>query len=152
MNIRTVALLTCLLPSAVFACEPGDKLVFGCPTDKGKQVKVCQGPTAIHYTYGKPDQPAELKLSENNQTFVWEHGEGVGSGAGDDLLFKNGATHYTVSHVSNFDDITDTEAHILIRQAGKEDAFIQCASGKAKFNPNAIKAKQREMSEGVPSF
>ncbi len=152
MKTRTVALLLCLSPSAVLACEPGEKLVFSCPTDKGKYVEVCQAPTAIHYTYGKRGQPPELKLSEKNQAFVWEHAEGVGSGVGDDLLFKNGPTHYTISHVSNFDDITDTEAHILVRQPGKEDAFIQCASGKTKFNPNAIKAKSREMSEGGPAL
>lgn len=152
MKPCTLALLLCLSPSAVLACEPGEKLVFSCPTDKGKHVEVCQAATAIHYTYGKPGQPPKLKLSEKNQTFVWEHGEGVGSGVGDDLVFKNGATSYTISHVSNFDDPTDTEAHILIRQPGKEDAYIQCASGKAKFNPNAIKAKSRGMSEGVPSF
>lgn len=152
MKTRTLALLLCLSPSAVLACEPGEKLVFSCPTETRKLVEVCQAPTAIHYTYGKPGQPAELKLSEKNQTFIWEHGEGVGSGVGDDLLFKNGATSYTISHVRNFDDSTDTEAHILVRQPGKEDTYIQCASGKAKFNPNAIKAKSREMSEGVPSF
>jgi hypothetical protein len=152
MNIRTVALLLCLSPSAVLACQPGEKLVFSCSTDRGKQVEVCQGPTAIRYSYGRPGQPVELKLSEKNQTFVWEHAEGVGSGVGDDLLFKNGATHYIISHVSNFDDITDTEAHILVRQPGKEDAYIQCASGKAKFNAKAIKAQPREMSEGIPSF
>lgn len=152
MIIRTVALLLCLSPSAVLACEPGEKLVFSCPTDKGKHVEVCQGPTAIHYAYGKPGQPAELKLSENNADFVWEHGEGVGSGVGDDLVFKRAATSYTISHVSSFDDITDTEAHILVRQPGKEDAFIQCASGTSKFNPSAIKAKSREMAEGAPTF
>lgn len=151
MKTRTVALLLCLSPSAVLACEPGEKLVFSCPTDKGKHVEICQAPTAINYTYGKPGQP-ELKLSEKNSAFVWEHGEGVGSGVGDDLLFKNGATTYTISHVSSFDDISDTEAHILVRQPGKEDAFIQCVSGKTKFNSKAIKAKSREMSEGVPSF
>lgn len=151
MKSRIVVLLLCLSPTTIFACEPGEKLVFSCPTDTRKLVEACQAPTAIHYRYGKPGQP-ELKLSEKNQAFVWEHGEGVGSGVGDDLVFKNGATSYTISHVRNFDDITDTEAHILIRQAGKEDAYIQCASGKAKFNPNAIKAKSREMSEGIPSF
>lgn len=152
MKLCTVALLICISPSAVLACEPGEKLVFSCPTDTRKHVEVCQAPTAIHYTYGKPGQPPELKLSEKNQTFVWEHGEGVSSGIGDDLLFKNGATTYTISHVSSFDDISDTEAHILVRQPGKEDAFVQCASGKAKFNPSAIRVKSREMSEGAPSF
>lgn len=152
MKTRTIALLLCLSPSAVLACEPREILVFSCPTDKDKHVEVCQAATTINYRYGKPGQPPKLKLSEKNQTFVWEHGEGVGSGVGDDLLFKNGATSYNISHVSNFEDITDTEAHILIRQPGKEDAYIQCASGKAKFNPAAIRAKSREMSEGVPAL
>lgn len=152
MKTRTIALLLCLSPSVVLACEPGEELVISCPTDKGKHVEVCQAATTIKYRYGKPGQPPELELSEKNRTFVWEHGEGVGSGVGDDLVFKNGAASYTISYVSNFDDITDTEAHILIRQPGKEDAYIQCASEKAKFNPKAIRAKPREMSEGVPSF
>lgn len=152
MNIRTLALLICLLPPAVFACEPGEKLVFSCPTDTRKHVEVCQAPTAIHYTYGKPGQPPELKLSEKNENFVWEHGEGVSAGIADDLLFKNGTTTYLISHVRNFDDPTNFLAHLTVMQPGKGNTSIECVPEKTKFNPAAIKAKQREMSEGVPSF
>lgn len=152
MKFRILALLLCLSPSAVFACEPGEKLVFSCPTDTRKHVEVCQSATAIHYTYGKPGQPPELKLSEKNADFVWEHGEGVSAGIADDLLFKNGTTTYLVSHVRSFDDPKDSLAHLTVMQPGKEHIYIDCVAENTKFNPSAIKAKQREMSEGVPSF
>ena len=152
MTFRILALLLCLSPSAVFACGPGEKLVFSCPTDTRKQVQVCQASTAIHYTYGKPGQPPELKLSETNENFVWEHGEGVSAGIADDLLFKNGTTTYLISHVRNFDDPTSFLAHLTVMQPGEENTYIECAPEKTKFNPAAIKAKQREMSEGIPSF
>lgn len=149
MNIRTIAFLLCLSPPAVFACEPGEKLVFSCPTDTRKHVEVCQAATDIHYTYG---QPPELKLSEKNETFVWEHGEGVSAGIADDLLFKNGNTTYLISHVSNFDDRSNVNAHMTVMQPGKANVSIECVAKKIKFNPAAIKARQREMTEGTPSF
>jgi hypothetical protein len=152
MNIRTIAFLLCLSPSAVFACEPGEKLVFSCPTSTRMHVEVCQAATAIHYTYGKPGKPTELKLSEKNETFVWEHGEGVSAGIADDLLFKNGNTTYLISHVSNFDDRSNVNAHMTVMQRGKDNISIECVAKKISFNPAAIKARQREMSEGVPSF
>lgn len=152
MKTRTIALLLCLSPSAVLACEPGEALVFSCPTDKGKHVEVCQAATTINYAYGKRDQPPELRLSEKNADFVWEHGEGVSAGIADDLLFKNGTTTYLISHVRNFDDRTDFLANLTVMQPGKENTYLDCASGKAKFIPSAIKAKKREMSEGIPSI
>ena len=44
MKFRILALLLCLSPSAVFACEPGEKLVFSCPTDTRKHVEVRRPP------------------------------------------------------------------------------------------------------------
>ena len=152
MMIRTLAALLLLAPASAWACAAGDKLVFACPTDNGKHIKVCQGPATIHYTFGKPGLKPELTLSVQNADFVWEHGEGVGSGIGDDLVFRNGRTQYTISHVSNFDDLTDTVANLWISEPGKKNVSIDCAAGKAKFNPTAIKARQREMSEGIPSL
>lgn len=152
MMIRILAALLLLAPATAWACASGHKLVFACPTANGKHIEVCQGPAAIHYSFGKRGQKPELTLSARNEDFVWEHGEGVGSGIGDDLVFRNGKTQYTISHVSNFDDPTDTVANLWISEPGKENVSIDCAAGKAKFNPTAIEAKQREMSEGIPSL
>jgi hypothetical protein len=138
-------------PISALACGPGETLVFSCPTDRGTQIEVCQAKTTIHYTYGKPGQPPELKLSEKNADFVWEHGEGVSAGIGDDLIFRNGATRYLISHVSNFDDRSNVNAHMTVMQPGKDNISIECFK-KIRFNPAAIKARQREMTEGTPSF
>ena len=70
MKRTTLALLAGLAPISALACAPGEALVFSCPTDRGTQIEVCQGKTAIHYTYGKPGQAPDLKLSEKNETFV----------------------------------------------------------------------------------
>jgi hypothetical protein len=152
MKLTTLALLAGLAPFSALACAPGETLVFSCPTDRGKHIEVCQAKTAIHYTYGKPGQAPELTLSEKNETFVWEHGEGVSAGIGDDLIFRNGATRYLISHVINFDDRSDVNAHLTVMRLGKDNIYIECVAEKVRFNPAAIKARQREMTEGTPSF
>jgi hypothetical protein len=152
MKLTTLALLAGLAPISALACAPGEALVFSCPTDQGKHIEVCQAKTAIHYTYGKPGQAPELTLSEKDETFVWEHGEGVSVGIGDDLIFRNGATRYLISHVSNFDDRSDVNAHLTVMQPSKASIFTECVAKKIRFNPAAIKARQREMTEGTPSF
>lgn len=139
-------------PISALACGPGETLVFSCPTNRGTQIEVCQAKNAIHYTYGKPGRAPELKLSEKNETLVWEHGEGVSAGIGDDLIFRNGATRYLISHVANFDDRSEVNAHLTVIQPGKANVSIECVAKKIRFNPAAIKAPQREMSEGTPSF
>jgi hypothetical protein len=152
MKLTTLALSLLWIPLPLLACGPGETLVFSCPTDRGKHIEVCQANTAIHYTYGKPGQAPELRLSEKNETFVWEHGEGVSAGIGDDLIFGNGATRYMISHVSNFDDRSDVNAHLTVMQHGKDNISIECVAKRIRFNPTAIKAQQREMTEGTPSF
>ena len=152
MKLTALALLTSLAPIFALACAPGETLVFSCPTDRGTQIEVCQAKNAIHYTYGKPGLAPELKLSGKNETFVWEHGEGVSAGIGDDLIFRNGATRYLISHVSNFDDRSEVNAHLTVMQPGKANVSIECVAKKIRFNPAAIKAPQREMTEGTPSF
>lgn len=152
MKFTTLALLAGLAPISALACAPGDTLVFSCPTDQGKHVEVCQAKAAIHYIYGKPGQAPELKLSEKNSTFVWEHGEGVSAGIADDLIFHNGATRYVISHVSNFDDRSDVSAHLTVMWPGKDNSYIECVADKIRFDPTAIKARQRKMTEGAPSF
>lgn len=152
MKLTALALLSLWAPMAALACGPGETLVFSCPTDRGTQIEVCQAKTAIHYNYGKPALVPELKLSEKNETFVWEHGEGVSAGIGDDLIFRNGATRYLISHVSDFDNRSNVNAHLTVLQPGKENISIECVASKIRFNPAAIKAPQREMTEGTPSF
>lgn len=152
MKLTALALLAGLAPISALACTAGEALVFSCPTDRGTQIEVCQGKSAIRYTYGKPGLPPELTLSEKNETFVWEHGEGVSAGIGDDLIFRNGATRYLISHVANFDDRSNVNAHMTVMQPGKANVSIECVAKKIKFNPAAIKARQREMTEGTPSF
>lgn len=152
MDFRIAGMLIFLFPSGLMACEAGEQLVFACPTSQRKHVEVCQGPSAISYAYGKQRQKPELKLSESNASFVWEHGEGVGAGIADDLVFNNGATRYFISHVRNFDDPSNYEAHLTVIQPGKEILYLDCVTSKIKFNPKAIKAMQREMSEGVPAL
>ncbi len=152
MKLTALALLAGLAPISALPCAPGETLVFSCPTDRGTQIEVCQGKTAIQYNYGKPGQAPEVKLSEKNETFVWEHGEGVSAGIGDDLIFRNGATRYLISHVSNFDDRSEVNAHLTVIQPGKANVSIECVAKKIRFNPAAIRAPQREMTEGTPSF
>jgi hypothetical protein len=151
MKLTALALLSLWAPMSALACGPGETLVFSCPTDRGTQIEVCQAKTTIHYTYGKPGQAPELKLWEKNSDFVWEHGEGVSAGIGDDLIFRNGATRHLISHVSNFDDRSNVNAHMTVMQPGKDNISIECVK-RIRFNPAAIKARQREMTEGTPSF
>lgn len=152
MDLRIAGMLIVLAPSTLMACESKEQLVFACPTDNGRYVEICQGSASIQYTFGKPGQKPELKLSERNADFVWEHGESVSAGIADDLVFNNGTTRYFISHVSNFDDRSEFSAHLTVIQPGRENRYIDCAAGKAKFYPEAIQAEQREMSEGVPTF
>lgn len=149
MGLRTAGAFLFLVPTALLACEAGEQLVFACPTSQGKHIEVCQGPTAISYAYGKSGQKPELKLSESNASFVWEHGEGVSAGIADELIFRNGSTRYFISHVRNFDDASDNEAHLTVIQQGKENLYLDCIASKTKFNPAAIKASQREISDGA---
>lgn len=152
MKLTALALLAGLAPITALACGQGETLVFSCPTDRGTQIEVCQAKTAIHYAYGKPGQAPELKLSEKNEIFVWEHGEGVSAGIGDDLIFRSGPTRYLISHVSNYDNRSDANAHLTVMQPGSDNISIECVAKKIRFNPAAIKAPQREMTEGTPSF
>lgn len=76
----------------------------------------------------------------------------MSAGIGDDLIFRNGATRYLISHVSNFDDRSKANAHVTVMQPGKDNISIECVAKKIRFNPAAIKAPQREMIEGTPSF
>lgn len=152
MKLTALALLAGLAPISALACTAGEALVFSCPTDRGTQIEVCQGKTAIRYTYGKPGLAPELTLSEKNETFVWEHGEGVSAGIGDDLIFRNGDTRYLISHISNFDDRSNVNAHMTVMQPGKDNISIECVAKKIRFNPAAIRAPQREMTEGTPTF
>lgn len=71
MTIRAFAALLLLAPATAWACAPGEKEVFSCPTDNAKHIQVCQGPAAIHYSFGKPGQKPELSLSTPNAEFVW---------------------------------------------------------------------------------
>jgi len=152
MGLRIAGAFLLLAPTALMACEAGEHLVFACPTSQGKHIEVCQGPTAISYAYGKSGQKPELKLSESNASFVWEHGEGVSVGIADELIFHHGSARYFISHVRNFDDPSDYEAHLTVIQQGKENLYLDCVASKIKFYPGVIKAQKREMSQGMPSL
>lgn len=76
----------------------------------------------------------------------------MSSGIGNDLIFRTGEAQHIISHVSSYDDPTDSAADLWISEPGKDNISIDCASGKAKFNPAVIKAERREMSEGTPSL
>lgn len=144
------AFVLAVCPIAALACDAGEQPVFSCTTDHGKQVEVCQAPQSIHYAFGAPNKPAELRLSKANEAVVWEHFEGVSSGVEDDLTFNNGSTRYLITHVANFDDPSKADANIVVIQPGSANHYISCASG-IKFDASAIKAEPRPQSDGMSS-
>ena len=144
------AFVLAVCPIAALACDAGEQVVFSCSTAHGKQVEVCQAPQSIHYAYGAPGKPAELRLSKTNEEFSWQHFEGVSSGIEDDLTFDNGSTRYMITHVADFDDPSKADANIVVMQPGSASRYIGCASG-IRFDASAIKAEPRPPSEGMSS-
>ena len=149
MKASLIAFVLALCPIAALACDAGAQPVFSCTTAHGKQVEVCQAPQSIHYAYGAPGKPAELRLFKANETFVWEHYEGVSSGIEDDLNFDNGSTRYLITHVANFDDPSKANANIVVIQPGSTNSYIECASG-IRFDASAIKATPQNSDEVAP--
>jgi len=150
MKASLIAFVLALCPVAALACDAGEQQVFSCATANGKQVEVCQAPQSIHYAYGAPGKPAELRLSKTNEVFSWEHYEGVSSGVEDDLAFDNGSTRYLITHVADFDDPSRVDANIVVMQPGSANRYIGCASG-IMFDASAIKTKPRPQSDGMSS-
>ena len=105
MKIILIAAL--LLPLPALACGAGEKPVFSCTTTKGKEIKVCQAPTAIKYSFGKPGQPPELTLSESNKTFLYEV-DGGSASEYQTFTFKNGNTHYVLNNLSGSPPLSRT--------------------------------------------
>jgi len=149
MKASLIAILLALCPIAALACDAGEQPVFSCTTDHGKQVEVCQAPQSIHYAYGLPGKPAELRLSKTNEEFSWQHFEGVISGIEDDLTFDNGSTRYLITHVADFDDPSKANANIVVMQPETANRYIECASG-IRFDASAIKAKPHNSDEVAP--
>ena len=143
------AFVLAVCPIAALACDAGERPVFSCTTAHGKQVEVCQATQLIHYAYGAPGKPAELRLSKANEAFVWEHYEGVSSGIEDDLTFDNGSTRYLITHVADFDDPSKAEANIVVIQPGSANRYIGCSSG-IRFDASAIKEQPQTSDGGLP--
>lgn len=151
--MRAFLLVLTSLPGPLFAaCPEGEALVFSCKTDTKRSVSVCQATDTISYRYGKPGQPPDIILSEKNAAFRWEHGEGVSSGVADDLYFRSGPVEYSISHLAVTEDPSDRSAHISVVQPGKENHYVQCDGASIRFNPRAIRAAPRELTEGTPVF
>ena len=152
MKIILIAAL--LLPLPALACGAGEKPVFSCTTTKGKEIKVCQAPTAIKYSFGKPGQPPELTLSESNKTFLYEV-DGGSASEYQTFTFKNGKTHYVLNNLSNFSKIGlngeieiqgSEEASLEVTQGGKSLATLECKQSTIDFDRHAITVKPKRPS------
>lgn len=151
MHRHFAALALALLPAPLIAaCPAGEAQVFSCTTETEKAVHVCQGADAISYHYGRAGHPPEIIVPEKNAGFHWGHSEGTG-GAMDDLYFRRGQVSYVLSYQDAADDPENRVAHLAVAQQGKEDRYIECDPATIRFNPKAIKATPRELTEGTPS-
>lgn len=150
--MRTYLLVLALLPAPILAaCPAGEAEVFTCKTDTKKEVHVCQGKDTISYRYGKPGQPPEIVVPEKNATFHWGHSEGTG-GRLDDLYFRRGQVAYVLSYQGAPHDPDNQMAHLAVEQPGRPASYRQCEERSIHFNPEAIKATPREVSDGAPSL
>lgn len=152
MHQHFAALALAVLPAPLLAaCPAGEAQVFSCTTDTKKAVHVCQGRDTISYHYGRPGQPPEIVVPEENATFHWGHSEGTG-GVMDDLHFRRGQVSYVLSYQGAADDPENRMAHLAVEQPGKATSYRQCEEGSIRFNPKAIKAAPRDLIEGMPSL
>lgn len=149
MHRHIAALALAALPAPLLAaCPAGEAEVFSCTMDTKKSVNVCQGRDAISYRYGRAGQPPEIVVPESNSDFRWEHSEGTG-GRMDDLYFRRGKVSYVLSYQGAADDPQNQMAHLAVAQPGKDDRYIECDTATIRFNPKAIKATPRELTEGA---
>ena len=149
--MKSLVLAALLLPLPALACDKGEKPVFSCVTTKGKEIKVCQATTAITYSFGKPGQPPELTLSEDNGTFDYLADSGSGMGT-EYLNFKNGKTRYNLEIFTVFDrQYSDSKtefsesASLNVMQGGKSLAVLDCKEPTIKFDPSAIVANAKKV-------
>ena len=140
-----------LLPLPALACGVGEKPVFSCVTTKGKEIKVCQAPTAIKYSFGKPGQPPEMALSEGNKSFEYVTDSGSGMGT-DDLNFINGKTKYNLQIFTVFErQYSDSKtefsesATLNVFQGIKQVATIECKDPTITFDPKAIITRAKKL-------
>ena len=149
MRSLAALLAATLLPVTAFAaCPAGEASGFSCKTDTAREASVCQGEGTTTYRYGRVGAP-EITVPVRNTDVVWQHGESPRAGIIDILYFTDGTTRYSVMHTANATDPADADAHITVSRAGKENAFIECASG-ISFNPATIKAQPSEITEQPP--
>lgn len=146
MNRGLVFLCSLAAGPALATCPTGETPVFSCLATS-KEVQVCQGRDTVAYRYGRPGKP-EITLSEKNAVFDWEHGEAPGAGTLDYLTFRNASTRYVITHQSGHDDPEGAVAHLTVIQ-GQKQHIIDCVSA-IRFNPSAIKARPKQISEGTP--
>ena len=142
--LRALVLISAtLLCVSALACEPGQREVFSCTLDNGKQIQVCQAPDRLTYVYGTPAK-TDLALSQPNDT-ARELSESSASGVNNSFFFANGEDRYIVEHMVDPIDGRLYDAFLISFKTGVQSSENNsCKEGTVRFNKKAITAKPNE--------
>lgn len=119
---------------AASACEPGEALVFSCPSNQG-QVEVCQAPSAVIFHSGTES------ISVPTANVLWKR-DVKPEEATDALHFPGVGEVYHVSVSQPRGDRPPT-AEVSLTRSGKIAGTLVCEAGTVKFNATALKVKPK---------
>ena len=130
------ALVWAVSPPAHAACGAGEKTVFSCMTQAGKQIQVCDAGRTIDYSFGRPNAKPEIVVRaprDAASTFQWQ---GVGRNISYTVEIPNGDTKYIVFWSAD----RLSERHPIEAGVGVDRNGARLATGRCIDNKQLVQA------------
>ena len=140
----TAFVLALMVPGFASAgCAVGETEFVSCTLKDGKKkLETCRGEARASYWFGSPAGKADLALTVQDTQFEHTPWSGMGATIWEELAFRNSDVTYTVfGAIDRFypeEEGGEVEvfvsAGIVVSQAGKELARLECDPGSVSFN------------------
>lgn len=131
--------------SAYANCEGGNKTVFSCMTDKGKQIKVCDAGKTIEYSFGKLHESSDIVVKVPRSEASTSQWAGIGRDESYSVDIPNGSTIYNVfSSIDRLMENHPVEAGVNVVIKNKVVATVKCSGNDIVNNLEGIDLKHTE--------